>query len=420
MIKSNPSIHLSHYSSSGGGAFNFSSEYNLRFLSYTLFFPSEVSFSLSFIGFFYLLRFSRYQKLSDYWKYLFLAVFILLSHPLTGSFFLIGAFLLTITEGRNRVRNSGFYLLSVLITFLLLILWPYYPFLKALSNSISTPWAEETRMYLYATKNIYKMGPAVLGIPIVFLLLIRRKYHFITYGFILCACIYVFTYKPKIYLGERYIFYMICFLHLALSWYLKTLGLLSFSSMKETLMNLNEKNVHILIFTLIMILSISYQIAKLGFEQIGCTINFKPKPIIQKYRNPTDNYKLLIGKVKEGDIIVSDPLTSWLIPTFTDAKIVALYHDNPLAPDNEKRVEDLITFYKSSTRLKTRAGILKRYNVTHVLLNFDRMEENDVNRINNYHKNFRINESLIDDLKKLGEIIYRNNHFTLFKLNLIP
>ena len=399
-----------------GGAFNFSSEYNIRFLSYTLFYPSEVTFSLSFIGFFYLLRFARYNKLSDYWKYLFLSIFIFSSHPLTGSFFLIGTFLLIITEGKRKVRNSVFYLLSLLTILLFLILWPYYPFLKAVHNSLSTPWAEETRMYLYATGNIYKMGPAVLGIPIVFILLIRRKYHFISYGFIICASIYVFTYKPKIYLGERYIFYIIFFLHLALSWYLKTLGLLSFSTMKKTLMNLNEKNIHILIFALILVFSISYQILKLGFEQMGYTIHFKPKPIIQEYKNPAENYKLLTGEIKEGDIVLSDPLTSWLIPTLTDAKIVALYHDNPLVPDNVIRVEDTIEFYKSNTLLKTRKMILEKYNVTHVLLNFDRMKENDVNRINNYYQNFRIDESLIDDLKKIGKIILKNDDFILFKL----
>jgi len=402
-----------------GGAFGFSSEYNLRFLSYTLFYPSEVTFSLSFIGFFYLLRFARGNKLSDYLKYLFLAIFIFSSHPLTGSFFLLGTFFLTITEGQSWVKNSVFYFLSLIIVFLFLILWPYYPFLKAVYNSLFTPWAEETRMYLYATKNVYKMGPALLGIPAVLLLLIKRKYYFISFGFIACASVYLLTYKPKIYLGERYIFYMIFFLHLALSWYLKTLGLLSFKVMKETLRNLNEKNLHVLILALILLFSISYQIAKLGFEQMGYTIDFKPKPVIQKYINPTDKYRVLIGKLREGDVVVSDPLTSWLIPTLTGSKIVALYHDNPLGSDNATRVEDSITLYRATTPLETRKVILDKYNVSHVLLNLNRMEDNKVNRVNDYYKNFSISDTLINDFKKIGEIIFKNNDFILFKSNFI-
>lgn len=399
-----------------GAPFNFSSEYNLRFLSYTLFYPSEVTFSLSFIGFFYFLKFVRYHKLSNYWKYLLLAIVIFSSHHLTGSFFLIGTLLLTITEDEKKIKKSVFYLLSLLILFLISISWPYYPFLKAVYNSTSIQWAEETRAYLYATRNIYKMGPAVLGLPIVFLLLLKRKYQFVSYGFILCASIYVFTYKPEIYLGERYIFYVIFFLHLALSWYLKTLGLLSFKTMKETLTNLNEKNIHTLIFALILVLSISYQIAKLGFEQMGYTIHFRPKPIIQKYENPIENYKLFVGKIKEGDIVLSDPLTSWLIPTLSDAKIVALHHNNPLVPDNTTRIADTIAFYKSTTTLKTRKMILKKYDITHVVLNFNRMKDNEVNRINNYYQNFRIPPLLINDLKKLGEIIFKNDDVILFKL----
>lgn len=400
-----------------GEPFNFSSEYNLRFLSYTSFYPSEVTFSLSFIGFYYFLKFVRYSTLSDYWKYLLLATFIFSAHPLTGSFFLLGIFLLTLTEGERKFRNSVFYLLSVLIVFLILIIWPYYPFLKSFYNTVSTPWAEETRGYLYATRNIYKMGAAVLGAPVILLLLLKRKYQFVSYGFILCAFIYVFTYQPKIYLGERYIFYIIVYLHLALAWYLKTLELLSFRALRETLANFNEKNLHVLIFAIILMLSVCYQLSKLGFEQMGYTIHFRPRPIVQKYENPIENYEVLKGKIKDGDIVISDPLTSWIIPALTGAKVVGLYHDNPLVPDNPLRVEDSITFYNDTTPLEKRVLISKKYNVTHALLNFNRMEDTIANRINDYNINFRINETFINDLKKVGKIILRNDNFILFKLN---
>ena len=400
-----------------GEPFNFSSEYNLRFLSYTLFYPSQVTCGLSFIGWYYFLRFVRYNATPDYWKYLVLAIFIFTAHSLTGTCFLLGIFLLTLTEGPKRIRNSGLYLLSVAVVLMITIMWPYYPFLKALQNTVSTPWAEETRGYLYATRNIYKMGPAVLGFPVILFMLVKRKYHFISYGFLLCTAIYVLTYKPKIYLGERYIFYIIVFLHLALAWYLKTLRVLSFAAMKDTLINLSEKNIHTLIFAAIVMLGISYQLAKLGFEQMGYTIDFRPRPIVQRYENPLDNYKALIGKIKRGDIVLSDPLTSWLIPTVTDAKIVALYHDNPLVPDNAQRVEHSLAFYGTTTDSEKRRLILKKYNVTHVLLNFDRMSDTVANRINDYYKNYVISEQLTDDLKRLGRIILSNDHFRLYEIN---
>lgn len=400
-----------------GAPFNFSSEYNLRFLSYTAFYPSEATFALSFIGFFYFLRFVRYDSSPDYWKYLLLAVFIFAAHPLTGSFFLLGIFLLTLSEGKKKFKNAAFYLFSVLVVILITFLWPYYPFLKAFQNTVSTPWAEETRGYLYATRNIYKMGPAALGLPVIVFMIAKRRYHFISYGCVLCTAIYVLTYKPKIYLGERYIFYIIVFLHLALAYYLRTLRVLSFTAMKATVMNLSEKNIHVLIFAAIVMLSIFYQIAKLGFEQMGYTIDFKPRPIVQRYENPVEKYKTLAEKIQHGDIVLSDPLTSWLIPTLTDAKIVALYHDNPLVPDNAQRVEQNLAFYDKTTDIEERKLILKKYNVTHVLLNFDRMRDTVTNRINDYYTNYVISEPLIADLQRLGRITFSNDHFSLYEIN---
>ncbi len=402
-----------------GSPFNYSNEYNLRFFSYTSFYPSVVTFSLSFIGFYFFLRFSRDHRLSDYWLYLLFAIFIFTTHPLTGSFFLLGILLLALTEGEKKITTSTFFLVSLFAVIFVTFLWPYYPFLKALQKAVTTPWAQETRVYLYQTRNIYKMGAAVLGLPVIALMILKRKYHFISYGFILCAFIYIVTYKPNIYLGERYIFFSIVFLHLALSWYLRKLQLLSLRTLKETLINLTEKNLHIPVLVVILIMSFFYQLSKLSFEQIGYTINYRPRPIVEKYDNPVEPYKTLIGKIKQGDLVASDPLTSWLLPTLTGAKIAALYHDNPLVPDNEKRVEAMETLYDETTPFEKRKLILVAYNVTHVLLNFDRMQDCITNRINDYYKNYKITNRLIDDLNKLGHPIVKNEHFILYEVNVI-
>lgn len=271
-------------------------------------------------------------------------------------------------------------------------------------------------MNLYGTWNIYKMGPALLGLPFIFLLFLRKHYSFISWGFLSCAFIYVFPYFANIGLGERYIFFMMFFLHLSLAWYFSTLGLLSFSKMKNILANPIEKNVHVFFFTLILGASILYQAAKLGFEQAGYRVSFNPIPSFQKYENPLDDYNLLKGKIKEGDIVMSDPLTAWMLPALTGAKIIALYHENPFVPDNNLRVNDSITFYSLSIPLKVRKIILQKYHATHVLLNFERMKDNEINRIENYYQHFQINPGLVEDLRKMGEITFKNDNLILFKL----
>lgn len=70
-----------------GKPFDYSNEYNLRFLTYTLFYPSTVTFSLSFLGLYLLLRYVRSERIGSYFFYVLLGAFIFLTHPLTGSFF---------------------------------------------------------------------------------------------------------------------------------------------------------------------------------------------------------------------------------------------------------------------------------------------------------------------------------------------
>lgn len=113
---------------------------------------------------------------------------------------------------------------------------------------------------------------------------------------------------------------------------------------------------------------------------------------------------------------MSDPLTSWLIPAYTGAKIVSLYHNNPFVPDNEERVQDAITFYDATTAPMVRMEIVKKYRITHVLLNYNRMEENQVNRINAYYQHFKIDTTLIDNLKRMGKITLKNDDYILFSL----
>jgi len=400
-----------------GKPFNYSNEYNLRFLSYTLFYPSTITFNLSFLGFYLILSYARYEKAAHYFWYVLCATFIFLTHPLTASFFLLGSLLLVATEGTRRLKHIGLYLLSLLVIFLLAVLWPYYPFVDALLKGTTTDWYYPFRMYLYDTRNIYRMGPALLGLPVVFLFLVKKQYPFISWGVGLCSCIYVASYCVNIRLGERYIFFIMFFLHLALAWYLSRLELLSLRKIKNILPTLSEHTIHVLFFLIIVILSTVYQLTKLGFEQTGHLINFKPKPIIDHYTNPLDHYLLLKDKLSEGDIVLSDPLTSWLLPALTGARIVALYHNSPLIPDNEQRTSDVIRFYNPTTSLEERKEIVKKYRATHLLLNFDRTKETEVNKINNYYQNFKIDQRLMDDVQKIGTITFKNKSFILLTLN---
>jgi hypothetical protein len=197
---------------------------------------------------------------------------------------------------------------------------------------------------------------------------------------------------------------------------MRTLELISAGTIKNALTSLSEKNIRVLLFGIILVCSVFYQIAKLGCEQAGYLIHFIPIPTVHTYKNPLDTYSLLNGRIMEGDIVMTDPLTAWLLPALTGAKIIALYHDNPLVPDNEQRVHDAITFYAVNTPLEARKALLEKYNATHVLLNNQRTVKNEINVINNYYQNFRIDPPLRDDLLIIGDSIFKNSDWLLIRL----
>ncbi len=87
-----------------------------------------------------------------------------------------------------------------------------------------------------------------------------------------------------------------------------------------------------------------------------------------------------------------------------------------MGPDNRSRIGDAIQFYHPQTPLNVRERILNKYEATHVLLNFDRMKERDVNRPSNLYLDFRIEQSLIDDLEEMGSVAFQNDTFILFEL----
>jgi hypothetical protein len=74
--------------------------------------------------------------------------------------------------------------------------------------------------------------------------------------------------------------------------------------------------------------------------------------------------------LSERDVVLSDIYSSWSIPVYTGAKIIALFHTPPHVNDNLDRIKAVETFYDAETSNKSRKAILNKYNITHVLLNF--------------------------------------------------
>ncbi len=176
------------------------------------------------------------------------------------------------------------------------------------------------------------------------------------------------------------------------------------------------KRAYLLLVWAVTVICVIYQVAKLGCEKSGFTVVFAPHPVVQTYKNPLDDYLFIKDRLGKGDIVMSDPLTSWPLPALSGVKIISLYHNNPMVPDNAIRIRDVKFFYSPAATQNDRLKILNRYKATHVLLNYDRTKDNEVNRVENYHHDYPIDDDLISDMGKLGDVVCRNDTMILFRI----
>ena len=72
----------------------------------------------------------------------------------------------------------------------------------------------------------------------------------------------------------------------------------------------------------------------------------------------------------EGDVVLSDIYSSWSIPVYTGAKVIALFHTPPNVDDNSERIKAVETVYDGDTSSEERMKILKKYGITHIFLNY--------------------------------------------------
>ncbi len=397
-----------------GKPFGYSNEYSLRFFCYTAFYPSIVAFGCGLLTWYYVLRGMRQNRLY-YCGALLIGMAAFVTHPLTGSFVLLGALLLVCTESNNRARNLAMYGAGCALVLGAAIAWPYYPFLGAALDSTGRAWYD-FKEYLYGMHIFLKAGPALLGVVAVGYMAVRRRHSFIIAGFSLCFLIYVAGGVFDVYLLDRYLFFTVVFLHLAIAWCFCELDVLGLNggavgstvpSYRKTLKWLG---------VVLLCGGMFYQGAKLGFEQAGREINFTQRPLVHSYKNPLATYQKMNAVLGPGDIVLSDPLTSWLIPAYTGAKIMVLYHNNPMVSDNERRTRDVETFYDLNTEFEQRKKILAEYTVTHVLLNRNRMDDTSVNRVRNYRHRYALSEELIEDVQDMGRPIGVLNGMELYRI----
>jgi hypothetical protein len=188
----------------------------------------------------------------------------------------------------------------------------------------------------------------------------QKRYFLLLGNFTVFAGIYIGSFFLEPSLIERSIFFIIFSMHMAFSRICREW----FSHAKSAI---TKKASRFLMFLLLC--GVTLQAYVIVDEYLRPSFMMKPGSVLPRYKNPNSFYLELRKYLNKDAVVLSDLYTSWGIPVFTGAKIVALFHTPAHVKDNIERIKDLDTFYDITTPKSLRHHILKKYSVTHILLN---------------------------------------------------
>jgi hypothetical protein len=350
-----------------GSGWTGANAYMFSALLYTAYFPSVVSFSLALLALYFQLRFLHYKKTGFLIAQLLLGSLVFVNHPLTGVFFFICSGLLYLEKRGFDQKVVVYYSLSVVTALLLIGLWPYYSLVANLLKVTTGEMArtsdyQSTQHYLYA-KFLVRSGPALVGIPCVLLFIKQKRFLMPVGGFVIFSLIYLIGYTYRISLAERFVFFIMFSLQLSASRLCREW----FSSLP---LQKDPKKIIASFLVCLILLGMIIQVVFVGTKFITPAFVFKPGSAFPAYVTPNAMQLELQHYLNDRDVVLSDIYSSWSIPVYTGAKIIALFHTSPHVDDNLERIKAVETFYATETSNESRKALLESYNITHVLLNF--------------------------------------------------
>lgn len=345
----------------GANAYMFSA------ILYTAYFPSVVSFSLALLALYFQLRFLRCRKTRFLIAQILLGALSFVNHPLTGVFFFICSGLLYFEKRGLDQKALIQYALSVVAALLLITLWPYYSLFANLLKLTTGEMArtsdyQSTQHYLHS-KFLVRSGPALAGVSCIVLFIKQKRFPMIVGGFLIFSLIYLIGYAYSISLTERFVFFIMFFLQLGVS----RIGREWFS---PRLLQWDRRKILACFLVCIILLGTIIQAILVGTKFIAPAFAFKAGSTLPTYVTPNLMQLELKNHLRDGDVVLSDIYSSWSIPVYTGAKIIALFHTSPHVDDNLERIKAVETFYDPETTNESRKAILEEYQITHLLLNF--------------------------------------------------
>ena len=353
---------------------------------HTASYPATFTFGLSLIAFRLTLQLLGNDALAPVWAGLLAVVtaLMLLCDPVTSVFGISGCLLLVLTEPVASRLNQALAVGMLLAGLGLAEVWPYFsPWKVAFGlyegsdKFVLSAWLEPAARLMSGEWNtvlynpalvVVTLGLALLGIPLLAALVMRREQAFIVSGALLTLALYLLNLLFPIPDAERFLMFFAVYLQLAIVWgWLRLID--AWSEIPRAALAAPA-----------LLVSIAFGAGLIGFnfwmagmEFDGKRLAPRPVSVIDMRALPDgmsvdELYADLFAEVGEDAVVLSSADDGHALAALGN-KVVAIRYVNPLLADRRARYDATDDFFFRPIDELERVEIIQRYDVSHVLVN---------------------------------------------------
>lgn len=373
-----------------GKSWDFSGAYDIGGMAVNLTSPYFFAFALAFFVLFLFVRFLREVKWGSGILLSLLTAAMALINFLPAFFAVGGMILIAIFEKKKNLKPLGILAGFFLLAGILATAWPFFSILRLVKDGFSmTAYFDPS--YYFHWGHLSRLGPLLLGLPLLLVFIRQKRYPFVTGGFAFFLVCYFTAFLLKNPLGWRIVFFITFFLHLAVGLYLKD-------------KSLNGK--WAVTLAAVFFLSVLYQTASLTAKQFGFHSFGEVLEILQN--NPARGmgferrFRHLSEQIPSKAVVFTDLETAYVLPAFRGRPIASRegigFYDT-LIPGLKEHEKDIKDFFSTGTSTGRRMEILSKYRPEFLIWNEDKSK----------HPPF-------EEFKQWGQVIYRKDGFSLISL----
>jgi hypothetical protein len=346
----------------GDDPWHFSGFYNFEIFNSVLPYPSTIALAFTFLGLWLNDRLLRQYSFALHLCLIVICSFTLITHSLTCLFLFVGLCAQTIVIRKIAVKPLAFLAVTLLSSFMLCMLWPYYSVYTMLSTAGEAfNWSNHS-MYLSVVPRIW---PSLIALPIIFWRMSLSTNRTLCLILLVLSMLYVFGGYSQNYAVGRVVAIIIFLTNVLIA---QAIVLL-----EEQISANHRFNTIWQISIATCLIAVSCWWVSLATPRILTVVHsiYLDRPVNNKL-----SYKqleFLTDYVKQSDVILANVELSWKIPALA-GKVLATKHPLAFAPDWFPRKMQLLEFFDLKTTAAQRKEYLLRYRPTYLLLD----KNNDV------------------------------------------